>query len=85
MFKIIKVIMREPIVYRLVDLNDEEIEGVFYESELQKVEIKPDTVFKIDKILSKQSRGPSKKVLVKWKGYPNKFNSWILASDLQPI
>lgn len=84
-FKIATVINRRPPVYRLVDLNGEEIEGTFYEQELQPVILQDDTVFKIEKILDKKGRGANKKFLVKWLGYSDKFNSWVAAADLKQI
>ena len=52
------------------DLNGEEITGSFYEKELQKVSQEK---FRIEKVLKK--RGDE--LYVKWKGYENRFNSWI--------
>ncbi|XP_031330520.1 uncharacterized protein LOC116164581 [Photinus pyralis] len=84
-FKIIKVIKRRPPVYRIVDLNGEDIEGTFYEEELQAVTIDEDTVYKIEEVLEEKGRGKNKKYLVKWKGYSDKFNSWVTASELKNI
>lgn len=84
-FLITSIVNRSPkIVYTLKDLLNEPIEGTFYEKELQKVTYDPHhQIFKIDKILSTRYSGNRKEVLVKWKGYPNKFNSWILATSLE--
>lgn len=81
-FKIKKVIKHKIPVYEVVDLADEIIEGTFYEPELQKISFNPDTAFKIDKIVRTKGKGPSKQMLVKWKGYPDKFNSWVFENDL---
>ncbi|WAR04801.1 YMD3-like protein [Mya arenaria] len=62
-------------IYRLVDLQDEEIKGTFYESELQKVNYDPDQSFKIDKILKTKGKGQHKQYFVKYKYYPKKFDS----------
>ena len=48
----------------------------FYDTEVQKV-IKMDDIYKIEKILKTRRRGRVKEYLVKWKGYPDKFNSWV--------
>ncbi|CAK1603436.1 unnamed protein product [Parnassius mnemosyne] len=45
----------------------------------------PTSQHKIDKIIDTRYSGNRKEVLVKWKGYPDKFNSWILASSLKEI
>ena len=57
------------------------VEGVFYEKELQKV-LKTDDVFKLKSILRTSTRNKQKEVLVKWLGYPEKFNSWEPASSI---
>ena len=44
--------------------------GSFYEKELQKTDQKE---FRIEKVIKKKRD----KMLVKWKGYDNSFNSWI--------
>lgn len=81
-FVVSKVILRVPTVYRLKDSAGEEITGTWYETELQSVKIDGSTQFRIDKILKTQGAGRSKKLYVAWKGYPAKFNSWILERDL---
>lgn len=70
-------------MYTLVDLKGEQVVGQFYEYELQKVTIRDNHLFKIDKVLDTKGRGGSKRYLVKWEGYGDDFNSWVLARDLQ--
>ena len=48
-----KIIPRVPPVYRLRDYADDEIEGVFYAEELQKVQ-KSDDIYKVEKILAEK-------------------------------
>ena len=64
-----------PITYKLSDLQGEEIKGTFYEPELQKTE---QQIYRIEKIIKKEKN----KSLVKWKGYSDKFNSWVNNKDL---
>ena len=59
--------------YYLKDLNDEKIEGSFYEQELQKTSFKKDDEYIIEKILKRKGN----QIYVKWKGYDSSFNSWI--------
>ena len=73
-FTVSKQIPRDPPVYKLKDYDGEELKGTFYENELQKV-IKPDDVYEVEKILKKRGRGRNVQYLVKWLGYPNKFNT----------
>ena len=74
-FTIKEIRETNPITYKLEDLQGEEIEGTFYEPELQKTE---QQIYRIEKIIKKE-KGRS---FVKWKGYPDKFNSWVDNKDL---
>ena len=56
--------------YKITDYNGEEIQGSFYEQELQKTS---QGTFRIEKVLKRQGD----KYLVNWMGYPKLFNSWI--------
>ena len=68
--------------YKVEDLQGEDIQGTFLEPELQKVIITEDTLYRVEKILKRRGKGKRAQVLVKWEGYPDKFNSWIPATDL---
>ena len=57
--------------YYLKDLNNEKLDGTFYEQELQKT--KQDDLYTIEKILKTNKV----KIYVKWRGYDSSFNSWI--------
>lgn len=81
-FEIIKCNLKDPPTYTLKDLNDEIIEGVFYEKELQKV-YKLDDVFQIDQVLKKRTIRGKKQIYVSWIGYNKNFNSWIDENNLQ--
>ena len=81
-FIIKNVLIRSPVVYIIKDLNDEEIEGTFYEQELQKI-YKFDEIYKIDEILETKIIKRKKHFLVSWLGYPSSFNSWIKEDDFK--
>jgi len=74
-FTVSKVQITDPITYRITDYNDEEVQGTFYKQELQKIS---QEVFRIEKILKKGNT----KSLVKWRGYPTSFNSWVDNKEL---
>ena len=84
LFRIIKVdTSRKPPIYILEDLAGEKIEGFFYEQQLSRVSGDlTDNTFEIDEVLQSKGSGKSREYLVSWKGYPEKFNSWIPAKDL---
>jgi hypothetical protein len=81
-FKIVRVINRNPVVYKLEDLLGEGISGVVYAEEIQKVNIDPETAFKVDKVLGSRGKGVNKQYLVSFKGYPSKFNDYVSAKNL---
>ena len=83
-FTVTKIIPRVPPVYQLRDYADDEIEGVFYAEELQKVH-KSDDIYKIEKILAEKKENGKVKVLVKWLGYDKEFNSWLPKSELRKL
>ena len=62
--------------YFLKDLQGEKIDGMFYEQELLKT--KQNDLYIIEKIIKKVGN----KYLVKWKNYPNKFNSYVNQNDI---
>ncbi|VDI33805.1 Hypothetical predicted protein [Mytilus galloprovincialis] len=62
------------------DFSGEEIQGSFYEPELQKTD---QDVYRIEKILRRRTKNGINEVFVKWKGYPKNFTSWVPQSDLQ--
>lgn len=71
-----------PIVYKLKDQANEPIKGMFYHEELQKV-TEPST-YRIEKILRRKRTKDGKLLyFVKWKGYSNKFNSYVSEEDLK--
>ena len=83
-FTISKRIARSTPVYHIKDLLGEDIEGIFYGEELQKI-IKTDDVFKVEKVLKERMRKGKKEYLIKWMGYLDKFNSWVSETDLKRI
>ncbi|GBN67375.1 Putative uncharacterized transposon-derived protein F54H12.3 [Araneus ventricosus] len=74
-FTIDQVLLRNPVVYKLKDLSSELIQGSFYEQELQKVT--DSGYYPVEKILRTRKREGKLEYLVKFQGYPEKFNSWV--------
>ena len=74
-FIISKIKNTVPWTYVISDLNSEKNSESFYEKELQKTSQEK---FRIEKVLKRKGD----KLYVKWKGYDNRFNSWIDKKDL---
>ena len=77
LFKIHSINKSNVIAYKIKDLNDEIIKGIFYEKELQKSK-NTSGVYIIEKIIRKNKN----KYFVKWRGYSNDFNSWVDEDDI---
>jgi hypothetical protein len=75
-FKVKNVYKTLPYVYDLIDLNNNEIKGKFYEFEMQKTRF-PDT-YLVQKVLKKKNN----KIYVKYLGFDNTHNEWINKNDV---
>ena len=64
--------------YKIREWDDTPVKGTFYEVDLQKVHVSNQAMFRIEKVLKRQKG----QVLVKWKGWPDKYNSWIASQDV---
>ena len=78
-FTISEIKDTKPPTYQIEDKNGEEIQGSFYEAELQKTN---QSIYRIEKVLNKRTRNGRKEIYVKWKGYNKDFNSWISTDNL---
>lgn len=75
-FKIDKIQKTDPVTYLLIDWRGHPIKGGVYAEEMQ-ITKQPD-VYLVEKILRKRGG----KVLVKWLGFGNEFNSWENEKDV---
>ena len=80
-FFVDKVENTSPRVYKLRDLAGEKIEGTFYEEEMQKIKVDSKKSYKIQAVLARKNN----QVLVKYLGWPNKFNEWVPKDRLSKI
>ena len=71
----------DPRTYKLTDYNGEMLEGLFYDSELQKV-TQP-TKYLIERIVKTKRSKKGLHYFVKWLGYPDEFNSWV--TDVEQV
>ncbi|KAF0021869.1 hypothetical protein F2P81_025878 [Scophthalmus maximus] len=85
LFTVHECVPRVPPVYRLKDYDGEPIEGAFYEAELQKVNVAPDKIYAVERVLDERVVRGEKQKLVKWRNWPEKFNSWVTADNLMNV
>ena len=85
-FVIVEKRLKENIpCYKLKDFDNEPVSGIFYENEMQKVDVDDDAIYKIKKTLQRRVRGGVRELFVKWLGWPSKFNTWIREDTSQNI
>ncbi|GFR19984.1 uncharacterized protein TNCT_325971 [Trichonephila clavata] len=61
-------------------MKAEAIKGRFYAEELQKFSKRSDDYWHVEKVLKTKGSGRKKEYYVKWKGFDNRFNSWVKAA-----
>ena len=64
--------------YKVDEWDGTPIKGTFYEQVLQKVTVEDDGLFRIDKIVKRKGD----KVMVRWKGWPDKYDTWLNKKDV---
>ena len=65
--------------HTLKDTTGKVVQGTFYQSELNRVSVTDQTVYRIEKVLRRRGN----EAMVKWMGWPSKFNSWIPTASLK--
>ena len=75
------IVYGNPTTYKIKDQSNEAIKGTFYEQELQLID-EPET-YRIEKVIKKKKEGNRVLLFVKWKGYPDKFNSYVFQDDIE--
>ena len=78
LFTVSRVQYTDPPTYKITDYNGEEIQGTFYEQELQHT---AQEIFRIEKVIRKRGN----RSFVKWVGYPDTFNSWVDNEELMSL
>lgn len=70
-------------VYTLTDYAKDPIKGRFYEAELQKIYADENTIYLIDEVKESRHINGFDETLVSWKGWPEKFDTWIPTKDVK--
>ena len=74
----------DPITYKLIDIKDEVLKGIFYEPELQQVhKTDVESQHRFEKILKRKRKGPQQQFLVKFRGLPIDQSVWLSQQDVK--
>ena len=69
--------------YRQKYYAGEVISGTFYQNQLKKAY--EQASYFIEKVLHTRTRAGQKQMLVRWKGWPSKIDSWVNAEDMDDL
>jgi len=71
--------------YKVKDTQNDPVIGTFGLEDLQLIEVDADEEHKIERIVDRKKVRGRVKVLIKWLGWPEKFNSWVSESDIKDL
>ena len=69
--------------YLLKDYAGEVVSGTFYQNQLKKAY--EQASYFVEKILRTRTRAGQKQKLVRWKGWPSKYELWVHAEDIDDL
>ena len=81
MFIVSRVVPGSVVTYKIKEMDDTPLEGTFYSQDLQKVTVSDDDLYRVEKVLKRKGN----KLLVRWKGWPDKYDSWIDKKDVKKL
>lgn len=70
-------------MYKIEDFTGEEIKGNFYQNELTRVQKDEDSLWFIEKKIRKRRRNGKIEWLVKFEGWPDKYNQWVSEREIK--
>ncbi|XP_032226592.2 uncharacterized protein LOC116609882 [Nematostella vectensis] len=72
--------------YRLCEYDGTWLEGRFCEPELQHVSLDEQRdLFRIERVIRTRGKGRNEEYFVQWRGWPDKYNSWVSAQQVHKI
>ena len=80
-FIIDAIVYGNPTNYKIKDEDNEPIKGTFHEQELQL--IVESRVYRIEKVIREKKEGERVLLYVKWKDYPDEFNSYAFQDKIE--
>ncbi|XP_020620237.1 uncharacterized protein LOC110057975 [Orbicella faveolata] len=80
-FTVSRVIPGSVVIYKIKEMDDTPSEGTFYSQDLQKVAVSDDDLCRVEKVLKRKGN----KLLVRWKGWSDKYDSWIDKKDVKKL
>ena len=85
-FRVVRRVARRPPVYQLNEYDGTVLKGTFYEPELERIRHQgQQQVFRVERILRRRGRGRGQEALVRWSGWPAKYDQWVPVADLQEL
>ncbi|KAH7710410.1 hypothetical protein AAVH_22299 [Aphelenchoides avenae] len=75
----------DPVLYKLQDFFERELDGSFYERELVKVPPYMENSFRVERILQERMANGQRQYLIKWMDHGDEFNTWEPAGNIDGV
>jgi len=69
------------VTYKINEWDGTPVKCTVYEQDVQKVDVPDDALFRVEKVLQRRRQ----EVKVRWKGWPNTYDSWIPKRSLASL
>ena len=79
MFVVARILPGPLPAYKIKEWDDTPVDGTYYEEYLQKVRVT--YLFRVEKVLKREKN----RLFVKWKGWPDKYTSWVSTKDVKKL
>ena len=73
-YEVVGRVMRDQPTYLLQDMLGDRLNGAYYTDELQKAESGAVKHKKVEKVVGRKKSGSKSSLIVRWKGWPTKFD-----------
>jgi hypothetical protein len=83
-FKVTDTVPSVPVTYRITDLQDTLIQGIFYEAQLQRIRLSDQNkAYKIEVLKTRKTKGGRSEFLVHYLGWPHSYDQWVSKTQLE--
>ena len=85
-FKVTDCVPSVPVTYRITDLQDILIHGIFYEAQLQRIRLSDQNkAYKIEILKTRKTKAGSNEFLVHYLGWPQSYDQWVSKTQLEKV
>ena len=71
--------------YSVKGWDNQPVQGRFFTEELEKVRVNQNTTYMIEKVIKKKKINGKEGFIVRWLGWPARYDSWVSKTDIKEI